>query len=97
MRPATARPAVSPGRNLARDDRRRHGTSECIDHGQKPRSREKKMLFDGGYGVTSCPRPMFCVPKLLISGSRPVYGKLLHRFRPETCSLALESRTHDTD
>ena len=81
-RQAGAQPPVPP--NAESGD----GASQCIDHGQKPRSRETNTLLDGGYGVTSCPRPMFCEPKLLISGSRPVYGKL----RPQVPSRDLQPR-----
>ena len=42
----------------------------------------------GGNGVTSMFRAMGWFPKLLTSGSRPVYGVLVKRFRPLTLMCA---------
>jgi hypothetical protein len=49
---------------------------------QNLRSRVKKKLRLGGNGVTSMFRAMAWFPKLDTSGSSPLYGVAVNRFRP---------------
>src|SRR5207247_6142599 len=71
--------------------------SRCPCHGrhpppQSPRLMVKKKLRLGGYGVTSIFRAIGWLPKLLTSGSNPLYGVATQkRFRALTDSWAVRT------
>src|ERR1041384_6866309 len=60
-----------------------------------PRLMVKKKVRLGGYGVTSMFRAIGWLPKLLTSGSKPLYGVATQkRFRALTASWALRTPLH---